>query len=75
MRLTEWTAEAIAALRKQLGLTQRLFGEEAGVTDVYVAYLEAGTKHPSKTLQIVFDCLKKKADRKGKGGRHGKEKG
>ena len=68
----EWTKEEIAALRKTMGLTQKAFGDMVGVTSVYVAYLEAGTKSPSKTLSILFDCLKAKQERKAKGGRHGK---
>ena len=69
--MAEWTKADIAELRERLGLNQKEFAEAVGVTDVYVSYLERGTKTPSKTLCIVFDCLKKEEDRKGKGARHG----
>ncbi len=62
--MTEWPKEAITELRKSLGLTQRLFSEAIGVTAVYVNYLEKGVRRPSKTLCIMFDCMKKKAARK-----------
>jgi DNA-binding XRE family transcriptional regulator len=55
-----WTPEKIKELRARLNLTQEAFGHLAGITRIYVNYLEKGVKRPSKTLCILFDCISKK---------------
>jgi DNA-binding transcriptional regulator YiaG len=65
--MTEWNKEAILNLRTSLNLTQKVFAERLGITNIYVSYLEKGIKHPSKTLCILLDCLKSKTEKEDKG--------
>ncbi len=66
-----WTPERIKDFRLRLGLTQKAFGKLLGVTDRYIFFLEKGVKKPSKTLQLLLDCLEKtlpEGKKKKKGG-------
>ena len=54
-----WTPGSIKDFRLRLGLTQKAFGKLLGVTDRYIFFLEKGVKKPSKTLQLLLDCLEK----------------
>jgi DNA-binding XRE family transcriptional regulator len=58
--MNNWTSEKIKELRTALKLTQKAFGELVGVTREYVNYLEKGVKTPSKTLQILLNCMETK---------------
>jgi DNA-binding transcriptional regulator YiaG len=58
--MRKWTAVKIKSLRKSLDLSQKDFGEHLGVTQNYIYLLEAGQKTPSKTLQLLLDCVRKK---------------
>ena len=62
-----WTAKEIKKLRLNLKLSQRVFGEIIGVTTRYVIYLEQGRKEPSKTLQLLLNCIVRENSKK-KGG-------
>lgn len=42
-------------------LTQANFGERLGVTENYIYLLEADRKTPSKTLQLLLDCVEKES--------------
>ena len=65
MNIKKWSPKDIKALRKRLKLSQEAFGDLIGVTRTYVNLMEGGVKEPSKTLKVLFSCLKKN---KGKGG-------
>ena len=56
----EWTHRAIKILRKRMNLNQTAFGNILGITRIYVYYLEKGLKRPSKTLQLLLDCVEEK---------------
>lgn len=65
--MTEWTPEGIKELRLKVGMTQRDFGLHIGVTREYVNKLEKGVRKPSKTMCILFDCIKNQEKGKGDG--------
>ncbi len=60
-----WNKKNIKALRQKLNLSQVAFAESLGVTRNYIYYLERGEKTPSKTLQLLLDCVEEKT-KKGK---------
>lgn len=46
--------ERLKAVRKHLGMTQKDFGREIGVSDAAVAHLESGRNNPSpQTIQLI----------------------
>jgi DNA-binding transcriptional regulator YiaG len=63
--MKKWHKEDIRKLRDRLKLTQRAFADLLGVTENYVYLLERGVRIPSKTLELLLDCIEKE---KGKGG-------
>jgi len=71
--MKEWTSKEIRELRAKLKISQVVFGTLIGVTRNYVYYLERGVKTPSKTLQLLLDCIEneKGMKKKKEGGRHG----
>ena len=62
-----WSPGEIKELRKTLQFTQKIFAEYVGVTDIYINYLEKGVRKPSKTLCILFECLRRQEKRKESG--------
>jgi len=62
--MKSWTPEAIKKLREKYKLSQNSFGECLGVSRNYIYYLERGEKIPSKTLQLLLDCIEEKLKKK-----------
>ena len=63
--MKQWTSKQVEALRKSHKLTRRALGEMLGVTVSAVYKWERGLKVPSKSLQLLLDCVEKNL--KGKG--------
>lgn len=58
----KWTPEAIRALRKRLGMTQKAFADELGYSRyISVTELERGDYSPSGPAQRLLDMLEKQA--------------
>ena len=70
--MKQWTPEEIRESRKRLNLYQKDFSSKLGVTTRYIIYLEQGVRVPSKTMQLLLDCLERDSEeqekRKKKGG-------
>lgn len=79
--MSDWTPEAIKALRKRFRLTQTELAEMLGVSSLYVSLLERNAKTPSKTLELLLHYVEKELhqieteNENEKGGTHGKKKG
>ncbi len=59
----KWTREAIRALRKRLGMTQKAFAEELGYSRyISVTELERGDYSPSGPAKRLLDMLEKQAE-------------
>ena len=52
-----WKPDKIKRLREKYKFSQRAFGELLGVTRMHIYYIERGEKTPSKTLQLLLDCV------------------
>ncbi len=63
--MQSWTPDKIKTLREKYKLSQRAFGELLGVTRMHIYYIERGKKTPSKTLQLLMDCVEEKIKKKG----------
>lgn len=57
--MSKWTPERIKKFRETLGLYQRELAKILGVTEIYVNYLENGKRKPSKTLEMLLDCIER----------------
>jgi DNA-binding XRE family transcriptional regulator len=55
--MPSWKPRDIISLREKHNLTQKALGELVGVTTNYIYLLEKGDKKPSKTLQLLLDCV------------------
>ena len=62
--MKQWTPKQVEALRKTHKLTRRALGEMLGVTVSSVYKWERGLKVPSKSLQLLLDCVEEKLKRK-----------
>jgi len=56
--------DRIKNLRFEMGLSQEAFGKRLGVTRNFIYYLERGERKPSKTLQLLLDCVGKEKQMK-----------
>lgn len=61
---TPYTPERIAALRRELGLTQELFAHELGVTTATVNRWENGHGKVSRLAQRALDDLARRTSRR-----------
>ena len=59
---TDWTAEAIAALRAQLGLSQAAFADELGVRQQTVSEWETGRYVPRGASARGLGMLAERAE-------------
>jgi len=62
--MSEWMPDRIKNLRFEMGLSQEAFGKRLGVTRNFIYYLERGERKPSKTLQLLLDCVGKEKQMK-----------
>ncbi len=60
-----WTPEQVDTLRKKHKLTRRALSEMLGVTVSAVYKWERGLKVPSKSLQLLLDCVEAKLKKGG----------
>ena len=63
--MKKWTSKEIQYLRKKYGLTQTVLADLVGVAQNYVHMLEKGVRKPSRTLQLLLNCVEEKLKRKG----------
>ena len=54
-----WTGERIRALRTSARHSRRVLADRLGVSLNHVYMLEVGLRMPSRTLEIVLDCIEK----------------
>lgn len=59
----EWSAEAVAALRRRLGLTQAAFAERLGVRQQTVSEWETGRYRPRGASARLLSILAEEAMR------------
>jgi DNA-binding transcriptional regulator YiaG len=55
--MKRWTSKEIKDLRNKYGLTQTEIADLLGVAQNYVYMLEKEVRTPSKTLQLLLDCV------------------
>ncbi len=60
-----WNPEDIKELRTKNNLSQKALAELLGVSTNYVYLLEKKVKTPSKTLQLLLNCVEKELKQKG----------
>lgn len=58
-KIKNWTPEEIKALRERFKLSQQRLSDCLGVSRNYIYLLEKGVKTPSKTLQLLLNCVEK----------------
>ncbi len=58
--MNKWKSIYIRNFRKGHKLSQGELGKLLGVTPNYIHLLEKGVKTPSKTLQLLLDCVEQK---------------
>ena len=58
--MTKWTFKEIKGMRNKYGLTQTELADLLGVAQNYVHMLEKEVRKPSKTLQLLLDCVEAK---------------
>jgi len=58
--MKQWTSQEIQYLRKKYDLTQTVLADLLGVAQNYIHMLEKGVRTPSKTLQLLLDCVEAK---------------
>ena len=63
--MKEWNPENIKELRAKYKLSQKALGELLGISRNYVYYLERGERTPSKTINLLLDCIEEKLTKKG----------
>lgn len=63
--MPNWDPKDILDLRKKHKLSQENFGKLLGVTLNYIYLLEKGVRKPSKTLELLLDCVYQKLIEKG----------
>jgi DNA-binding XRE family transcriptional regulator len=71
------TGARIKQVRQEVGMTQRGFGKEIGVSNNYISEIEAEKKVPSLPVLLSIQCIfgiKKEWLLHGKGGKYIKEK-
>lgn len=68
--MEEWNGKDIRELRDRIKLTQKAFSELLGVTENYIYLLEKGVKKPSKTVNLLLNCIEKEKGKEVK--KHGK---
>jgi DNA-binding transcriptional regulator YiaG len=61
--VAEMTGNEIAALRRQLGLTQEELAERVGVNRTAVSLWESGDRNPSGPAQMLLGQLASQANR------------
>ena len=61
--MKDWNSEDIKELRTNNKLSQKALAELLGVSTNYVYLLEKKVKTPSKTLQLLLDCVEEKLKR------------
>jgi transcriptional regulator with XRE-family HTH domain len=61
--MSDWNPDRIKNLRLKKGLSQDAFGKRLGVTRNFIYYLERGERTPSKTLQLLLDCVEKENEK------------
>ena len=62
--IMNWTPKAIKALRDQYQISQPKLGSLLGVSGNYIYLLEKGVKRPSKTLELLLNCVEKELRKK-----------
>ena len=58
--MRHWSGQDIRKLRKSHQLSQKEFGRLLGVSLNYIYLLEKGVRKPSKTLELLLDCVYQK---------------
>lgn len=58
-KMKNWTPEEIKELRERFKLSQQALSDSLGVSRNYIYLLEKGVKTPSKTLQLLLNCVEK----------------
>jgi len=62
--MNQWSPDGIRKLRGKYKLSRKGFSELLGITENYVYLLERGVKTPSKTLELLLDCMKRELKEK-----------
>ena len=57
--MKNWKSEEIKELRERFKLSQQVLSDRLGVSRNYIYLLEKGVKTPSKTLQLLLNCVEK----------------